>query len=835
MQLIYVDDTSLNAWRRDDLTSAVAIFSQETQDADYHRLANLALVRARLEQWESAEQDARASIEIRPTILAYIAVSIALGGQGQLAAAKQEFNQAFLCHEPKNACLLLLIKSIIIFVAGDRDEATRRVGDLVQACEEADQPLCRAVQAQMQFLVGQTALDEKDSEEALNLFASAGASAPFLKLPELDTITLIFGWDFDSLLLGIRQRTCEALYMASRMSEAAESLKILLDEFGEEIRASVRLNDWYQNFSRKCAKAAQDTPIDNSKHAKGTVNDSRSSTPPSDNDSALQVTLDSLFHVSAIVIGLARDSRKTIESIKLRKNDELLRDVQKTVNAGGVHREEFHPPLVLGHEEHFSVSVSCSWPTVLRQRVADVLIDLNIRDMECIRDAEGVRSYRKKAQKVEVVTGRHLSGVGKSSLLHRVFGVEGIHTSKTQRGIAEIDQEFISSTNERFVVHDSLGFEGGDEGNMEIVKDFVARKKAMPHLNDQLHAIWLCLETPYAGGRLLDGGVEEFLKRRQDILGQIPLVVVLTKVDQLDIQLELDPPANEDLDKHFIGPLHKAAGSDITHVLVSVQDGYSESLSNLVGAMDKNMAKYHTDEAPRVVASIAQRISIKEKIELSIAYVPFEYWNMLLNSPVFRDHPLQECLQVIRQDIITVWNFNDPDRHLMDDNIIGALLRTDNLGDASETPLNMALFASLLASSLESGDMSVVAPLSASAISVAQTMYTAYDEKKKDVKILMAYIIDLVCFIQAVFLLTSGGRVTVTPEIVNLALQAYDQPRKIVHLLVDAFDGKLGVLPGGRDHALDKIEELIWRYSIADHEIKELRQRIDQVLPSGSL
>ncbi|KAG6371903.1 hypothetical protein JVT61DRAFT_8911 [Boletus reticuloceps] len=560
------------------------------------------------------------------------------------------------------------------------------------------------------------------------------------------------------------------------MSEAAESLQILLDEFGAEMRASAKLSDWLEDFSRRCAKTSQGAVIDNREHLKGIVDDlgalSADPTPPSNNDSALQVTLDSLFHVSAIDISLARDSRKTIESIKLRKNDELLRDVQKTVTAGGVHREEFHPHLVLGHEEHFSVSVSCSWPAVLRQRVADVLVDLNIRDMECIRDAERVRSYRKKAQKVEVVvTGRHLflpttnpiiqscprfrlliignSGSGKTSLLEKVFGVETVHTSWTARGISDIDQEFISPTNERFVVHDSLGFESGDKRNMEIVIDFVARRKAMPHLKDQLHAIWLCLETPYAGGRLLEGGVEMFLQRRANILGKTPLVVVLTKVDQLDIQLELDPPANKNveqyksryLDKYCIGPLHEAAGSDITHVAVSVQNGYSESLSNLVGATDKNMAKYHTDEAPRVVASIAQCVSIKEKIELSIAVGKKKYWNMLLKSSVFRDHPLQECLQVIRQDIITVWNFNDPDRRLMDDNIIGALLRTDNLGDASEAPLNI--------------------------------------------------------------------RVTVTPEIVDLALQAYDQPRKFVHLLVDAFDGKLGVLPGGRDHALDKIEELI--------------------------
>ena len=53
--------------------------------------------------------------------------------------------------------------------------------------------------------------------------------------------------------------------------------------------------------------------------------------------------------------------------------------------------------------------------------------------------------------------------------------------------------------------------------------------------------------------------------------------MVLTKVDLLDTQLELDLPENETLEnyksmylnEHCIGPLHEAAGSDITHVAVS--------------------------------------------------------------------------------------------------------------------------------------------------------------------------------------------------------------------------------------------------------------------------
>jgi hypothetical protein len=47
----------------------------------------------------------------------------------------------------------------------------------------------------------------------------------------------------------------------------------------------------------------------------------------------------------AIDISLASNSHKTINSIKLKKNDESLRDVQKTICAGGVHREEFYPPV----------------------------------------------------------------------------------------------------------------------------------------------------------------------------------------------------------------------------------------------------------------------------------------------------------------------------------------------------------------------------------------------------------------------------------------------------------------------------------------------------------
>jgi len=65
--------------------------------------------------------------------------------------------------------------------------------------------------------------------------------------------------------------------------------------------------------------------------------------------------------------------------------------------------------------------------------------------------------------------------------------------------------------------------------------------------------------------------------------------VVLTKVDLLDGQLEMDLPANETLElnksrhmnEHCIKPLHKAGGSDITYVTVSTG---TSAVSQTLGA-----------------------------------------------------------------------------------------------------------------------------------------------------------------------------------------------------------------------------------------------------------
>jgi hypothetical protein len=116
--------------------------------------------------------------------------------------------------------------------------------------------------------------------------------------------------------------------------------------------------------------------------------------------------------------------------------------------------------------------------------------------------------------------------------------------------------------------------------------------------------------------------------------------------------------------------------------------------------------------------------------------------------------------------------------------------------------------------------------------SLKKNAYCIHLSSEKDVKILMAYMVDLICVMQVIFLLASGDRVK--PETPVLALRAYEEPRRIVQSCVNGFDGRLGVLPGGRELVLDEMERLIWRYRIADHEIEELRRQISGISPSGS-
>ncbi|KAG2134597.1 uncharacterized protein EDB93DRAFT_1107293 [Suillus bovinus] len=282
----------------------------------------------------------------------------------------------------------------------------------------------------------------------------------------------------------------------------------------------------------------------------------------------------------------------------------------------------------------------------------------------------------------QLTLGAFKTGVGKSSLINHAFGVKNAMASHEQPGEASIDHEFISPQNDRFVLHDSKGFEPGEIDNLKVVRDFIERRRVMPDLKNRLHAVWW---EHYLSGRLLETGVEQFLTlMRKGELGGIPIVVVFTKfgtllvhvertldkstikgLDNAAIQKRIKESAEDKLKEVCIAPLEKFAGSGIPHVTVSTNGHHEETLARLIRTTEELVCK-HVGTDASVTTSAAQRVDpgLKIKASIGIRVGKRKYWKALASSAPFKDRSMWDCLHVLHTDIVKVWNFHDPNDYL---------------------------------------------------------------------------------------------------------------------------------------------------------------------------
>ncbi|KZP15889.1 hypothetical protein FIBSPDRAFT_1047834 [Athelia psychrophila] len=221
------------------------------------------------------------------------------------------------------------------------------------------------------------------------------------------------------------------------------------------------------------------------------------------------------------------------------------------------------------------------------------------------------------------------SGAGKSSLINTAFRVQqGEGQTNVANGVAgvhDINREIICRANQQFVLHDSQGFEGGEAENLAIVEQFLKDRGADVDISEQVHAVWLCLPIPTTGGRILETGIEKFLKMKTSgKLGKMPIIAVFTKYDILLTRTRRlgsnDPTKDADkaLEATCIAPLRKLVKDGIPHSTVSNKKGYEKTLQDLIELTKAEVGK-HLPEVAQVVMGIAQQISPKGKIESSIA------------------------------------------------------------------------------------------------------------------------------------------------------------------------------------------------------------------------
>jgi hypothetical protein len=120
------------SWKHNQLAKAEALLTaaiRESRNPSHHALASRALVRARLRQWDAAIADATEvfvallshalsliyikSIKIQPSVIGYIAKSVALVGNGEKHKAYRTCDIAFERFHSTHVTFLLLIKVCI--------------------------------------------------------------------------------------------------------------------------------------------------------------------------------------------------------------------------------------------------------------------------------------------------------------------------------------------------------------------------------------------------------------------------------------------------------------------------------------------------------------------------------------------------------------------------------------------------------------------------------------------------------------------------------------------------------------------------------------------------
>ncbi|KAI6108351.1 hypothetical protein F5141DRAFT_1216102 [Pisolithus sp. B1] len=348
------------------------------------------------------------------------------------------------------------------------------------------------------------------------------------------------------------------------------------------------------------------------------------------------------------------------------------------------------------------------------------------------------------------------SGVGKSSLINRVFGVESV--ADDQAGRANIEKEITSPQNERFILHDSLGFEPADGSNIDTVRLFIEARKRMPHIKDKLHAIWLCFQVPIIeyGQRLLEEGAEEYLKERNAVLENTPTIVVFTKYDTL-----------------------------LTHIRAKVP----------------------------FAAAGAQRMVPKVKIESSIDVGKQRYWQVLATSSNFQGYTMLDLLRVIHADIVSVWNFYDPCEYLH--SVEFRDLMINMVGNVDASTVSMPPSTRLSRSDTFSRKsvplmtaMLVTLPFVAG-LALVQWAYETYQRLYANAhQKFMAYIVDLTHVLEILFALTANKKgKKLTRTAVKQAFNAYYRSTwmRDVHLEITGVECSIVY----RDVILEKIASLL--------------------------
>ncbi|KAF7335084.1 G domain-containing protein [Mycena venus] len=417
------------------------------------------------------------------------------------------------------------------------------------------------------------------------------------------------------------------------------------------------------------------------------------------------------------------------------------------------------------------------------------------------------------------------TGAGKSSLISHAFGVTVNSISHGKRGECKINDEIISDENSCFVLHDSMGFEPGDTVNLELALKFLKdRTKKSTLLMDRLHVIWLCIQIPTAGGRVFETGDEEFIKAAS--ASAVPVIIVFTQFDKLcgSILRRLPPKdrnnatCEEQAEERFkeicLKELEPFYSYD-QHLCYARTSGLAEgahatpdrkSLDDLIQST-RHLVEDCFPGDTWLVSAMAQRGSVKTKIDGAVGIGMKKHWRKLASSVIFANRKLETCLNTVHFEVTASWNFHDPNELLRTPEFIGRIRKLAQLviPDSAEAQKWFPTIANM--QSAVSWIMGLGPPIAVVAIPAVAALGVSavfigfisniYQRSPEILRCFMGYIVDLTLILEQIFLITlSKASSPLTESDIETAFQNY-------------VEGGLG----GRDDAEEKIKNLIYKYS----------------------
>jgi len=388
------------------------------------------------------------------------------------------------------------------------------------------------------------------------------------------------------------------------------------------------------------------------------------------------------------------------------------------------------------------------------------------------------------------------TGAGKTSLIKRAFGVQNLQGSNNQAGVCDIRDEIVSPDNNRFVVHDSQGFEPGERENFKTVKSFIEARHHQNQLPDKLHAIWHCIRTPHANGRVLETGDEIFLGKQTslEVIRDIPIIVVFTQYDLLPNQVEydfedeledleddqaktaVDKKAKEIYQQSCVGPVRRI-NTDVQCVKVSCEPGYDDTLEELV-QITTQLIRDNLDKTAWLVSAAAQRLDVNDKVKASIEIGMRKYWRKLSSrNSHFSGKTLRQCFETIYSEVIKAWNLRDPHLILLSNSFKAMLLylvqdlwSRDGVPDHSFLQQVEAI-KNALDKTTPTGPTDSSAPVPPL---FGDWLFGIYQKNPGTLRSLMGFIVDLILVLERLFwVMHRGKQQEVTLELIKAAFLEY--------------------------------------------------------------